>query len=259
MSTTLPTWLDAAAEIKDSKQPEYFSKLPKKEKDLGFVLLCFRTLLEIEKELSLGLNKKQILEIVGNAVGETGWGAKWNCWNLGGWKMNSEYAKSYFKTNGVPASWYKSEGHVLGGDDPVVYYRGFDSINSFFKSWLNRFVPKTTPKKTDTYYKTSISFWSNGNWFYELCVSGYKGDVTKKNPMPSVNNHLSVTSRIKTLIAQFVLGLSYDGIWGTKSKLECSKFQVANACPQTGLLDDKTFNLILDKWIKDGMKLNFKE
>jgi hypothetical protein len=255
LETKIPSWLDESAEIKKPDQPEYFLKLNPQQKSCMFILLSLKSLIEINNKESFGLSLLQMLDVIGNAIIETGWGLKWRGWNFGGWKISKDFVESYKKTHGVCPPWWRAKGHIKAKDDPVVYYRGFNSPIEFYKEWLLKFVPKNT-SKTDRYYKTGQAFWSGGNWFYELCVSGYKGEVTKANPEPSVKTFKSVLERLKIILAQYILSLTPDGIWGEKSKKACQKFQLDNRIEATGILNDITLIKLIELWIKNGMPIN---
>lgn len=255
LDTKIPSWLDESVEIKTPDQPTYFSVLSPQKKACGFILLSLKSLIEIDSKENFGLSLLQMLDVIGNSIVETGWGLKWRGWNFGGWKIHKDFVESYKKANGVCPPWWRAAGHIGAKDDPVVYYRGFSSPVEFYKEWLLKFVPKNA-NKANRYCKTGQAFWSGGSWFHELCVSGYKGEVTKGNPDPSVKTHENVLSRAKTMLAQHILNLTPDGIWGNKSKNACEKFQSDNQLSATGILDDATIVKLIKSWIANGLPIN---
>ena len=213
--TKLPGWLDPATEIKEPAQPEAYKALDNNKKAAKFITYCVGQLLREELVYTPG----QAFEVVGNLIAETGWGRFWNGWNFGGWKCTESWARSYRLKHGVSAPWFRAKGHVNSGDQPVVYYRGFVSGAEFIKQWMGRFVPEQGSAPTaDRYYKTGLAFWTGGDWFRELCLSGYKGPVTQKNPDKSVEAHAAIVNRAKVIYAQWALGLTPDGVWGDVSK-----------------------------------------
>lgn len=211
----IPTWLDPTAEITDPGQP--LSINSKLDKIAMFINMCLSTLHNVDKTLT----SEQCVWLTANFVVETGWGVKrWKGNNLGGWKINQTYANEVFTKTGKPAKWWQAPGHIEAGDPPVCYYRGYDSINAFFKEWLERFVPKPPIINTSHRYKlTGELFWShNPNWFSAMVKAGYKGSVTQQNPDPTVTAWKQVCYGVMTRFVQKTLGVKPDGKWGAQSK-----------------------------------------
>lgn len=228
----VPSWLDLSTEIRTPGQPEAYKKLGNNPKAARFIAYCMGQL------LNNGLvdTPEQAFEVVGNLIAETGWGRSWNGWNFGGWKCVEAWAKAYKKKNGVGAPWFRARGHVKSGDTPVVFYRGFSSGSEFIEQWIAKFVPvEGTVASTERYYKTGKAFWAGGDWFRELCLSGYKGAVTQKAPDKSVQAHVAIVKRAKVMYAQWALGLIADGMWGKQSK-EAAKQRMLTLDPVTGFL-----------------------
>lgn len=261
MAQKIPTWLDPSKELKDIEKPEWFLKLSRPHADAVFYLWVIDAFHNAIKSNGLReVNAEQLIEIAANAAVETGHGQKWNGNNWGGVKISKPYVTSYFAKHQTNPFWFQSKGHVSGGDSEIVYYIGFDSAQKFAEFWLDRFVPSSyheedhsEEKNRSRYYKTAKAFWEENkeldkHWFYELCVSGYKGEVTKKNPIPSVETLFSCKSRVKTMVSQLILGLVPDGIWGTKSKETCLKFQKDKNLQPTGELNFETFEKILNSY-----------
>jgi len=256
----LPIWLDKTKEVTEYSKPRWFSSLTRPKQDAVFYLWCIDTFNATAIEKGLKLTAKQLAEITGNAAVETGHGQDWKGNNWGGVKINKPYTVSYFNTTNDTPKWFKAEGHVAGGDAPIVYYIYFETPQKYAEYWLDKFVPydyfkedQIEENKKTRYYKTAKAFWNNFNdednhWFYELCVSGYKGDVTKKNPKPSVDTLFSCTARVKTMTSQLILETTPDGVWGLKSKEACIKFQVKFGIKPSGELDDLTFQTLLNSY-----------
>lgn len=274
MAQRLPTWLDPSKELKDIEKPEWFSKLSRPQADAVFYLWVIDAFYNAGKSEGFPeISADQLTEIAANAAVETGHGQKWNGNNWGGVKINKPYVTSYFTQHQTNPCWFQSKGHVSGGDEEIVYYIGFESVQDFAAFWLNRFVPfsyrdeeQIEEKKRSRYYKTAKAFWENfeeptKHWFYELCVSGYKGEVTKKDPQPSVATLFSCKSRIKTMVSQLILGLTTDGVWGTKSKNACLEFQKNKGLQETGELNYETYNAIINSYFtlsEYSKRLNLK-
>jgi hypothetical protein len=212
---TIPSWLNPEKEIKHPDQPESFSSLSNKDKASAFI--CF--VLEDLKNINVGLTPRQKLWILSNMISETGWGKTWRGNNFGGWKITKDYVTSYKREhNGEEPWWWQAEGHVASGDEPVVYYRGFEPRQKFSKEWVERFVPKVS----DTghrYHKTGLDFWlEKDTWFRELCLAGYKGPVTQANPEKSCEDFKSICKRAQIILIQTKIGVDHDGSWGPTSK-----------------------------------------
>lgn len=257
----LPTWLDPSKEISNYKKPEWFTSLSRPKQDAVFYLWCFDSFSYAAKEkgLTISLNANALAEITANAAVETGHGQKWSGNNWGGVKINKPFVTDYLNTHGESPKWFKDEGHVNGGDQPIVYYTYFETPQTYAKYWLEKFVPidyyreeEKEDSKKSRYYKTAKAFWESNNpthWFYELCVSGYKGEVTKKNPGPSVDTLFSCKTRVMILVSQLLLEVTPDGEWGKLSKEACSKFQIRfNLSNKSGTLDPETFQVLVNSY-----------
>ena len=142
------------------------------------------------------------------------------------------------------------------GDAPVVYYRGFTSFDKFFVEWLERFVPRNA-NPSHRYYKTGRVFWGvePGDWFLELCLAGYKGEVTRAKPDGSVATHKEVVRIIKIKLIQHFIGVTPDGVWGAKSRKRAEEVQLTNGLVVTGQPENSLLTLLLNNWINSGMKI----
>lgn len=258
----LPTWLDPNAEVTQHSKPSWFTAYQRPMFDAIFYLWCVDTFYHCATEQGYTLSYNQLIEIAANAAVETGHGQKWSGNNWGGVKINRTYVSDYKEKHGTSPKWYKDAGHIASGDQSVVYYVYFESPQDYATYWLQKFVPidyskeeQTEETKRTRYYKTAKAFWTNStftdksqHWFYELCVSGYKGEVTKKDPGPSVDTLFNCKSRVKTMLSQLLLGLSPDNAWGNKSKEKCKEFQTAHGLSPSGILTDETFIFILNDY-----------
>jgi hypothetical protein len=244
MTTTIPSWLNPAMEIKkESDLPEEYTKLDSNHKTTWYALKVLKALYVSYPELTT----TQALWILGNMIAETGWfRSDFRGNNIAGWKINESYVKEYQKIYLRDPKWYQKEGHLASGDPPIVYYRAYDSIQEFCDAWVRRFIPKNCLDTKHRYYKASLEFWKNEsiNWFKELCLAGYKGPVTQAKPEGSINGFASICIRAKKILAQELLGVEPDGAWGNTSKEVCKKrFLIAD-----GSLTDEIFNLLIEEW-----------
>ena len=262
----VPLWLDPKKEIKQSGQPQVYEALDNEKKAVAFILLSFKAL-EESGNGRFQMNAKQLLAVVGNSVSETGWGKTWKGWNFGGWKINPQVALEWKRmNNGECPLWWKAEGHVASGDQPVVYYRGFANPTDFYTRWMERFCPRTTDTK-HRYYKCGKLFWEHDwtithetqgivhsdlnieQWFRELCLAGYKGPVTEASPDASVAAFVSIVKRIMCVFCQHMLGLTPDGVWGPRSRILAQTWSHANGyTKETGDLTTDLFLALYDKW-----------
>jgi hypothetical protein len=265
---SIPSWLDPSTEITQPDQPINYVHLADPQKAVAFILLSMKKLLELGMSNPLySMSDDQILGIIANAVSETGWGRYWKGLNFFGWKILESNVTSYKQThNGMCPRWYRAAGHIASGDQPIVYYRAFDSPMEAYKEWVDRFVPKIAKSPSDRYYKTSLAFWNNNNsnngeegnavWFNEICLAGYKGPVTQQRPQQSVEDFKKICKRIKVVISQHIFGVVPSGNWLPSSEHACTAFQKEMVLPQTGQLDDITFEFVLGKWRSQGMPMN---
>jgi hypothetical protein len=237
----IPSWLRLADEVTENNdtKPKNWASLSEVNRAALYVKMCFLALRK------LGLSHWHALEVLSNSCLETGWGSKFRAWNLGGWKINESEA-NFRRAQGKRALWYRAPGNKApgatledykGGDPPWCYYRAFASVDEFFELWLLRFTPKPgTVNSKHRYFKTGNAFWANKEeWFYELCVSGYKGQNTAKAPQGSVNTHKSVFRRCLIILTQSALGVTPDGAWGPMSSKALRERQAALGLPVTGL------------------------
>ena len=247
-----PSWLDPQSEIVDPDQPPAFQRLNDVDKAITFILNSLKGILAATTSISFAL----AIEVIANSVGETGWGKSHRGRNFGGWKINKSDVDRAKASGGKCPPWWKALGHVLSGDAPVVYYRGFPSVDRFYVEWIERFVPRNAAP-THRYYKTGRVFWGveQGDWFRELCLAGYKGPVTEANPDNSVRNHKTIAQGVKTRLAQKFLGVTPDGVWGSKSREACLKFQAGRGISATGECDLATLELLIKDWKSAGMPL----
>ena len=246
---TIPSWLDPTTEIKSNSQPEAYKKLDDITKSVVFILTSYKAL----RKCSPALTTQQIFWIIGNSVSETGWGRLWNGYNFGGWKINKSFAESYKKRFNKGAPWWQAAGHVASGDEPVVYYRGFNEPSEFYSEWVKRFIPSVANLTEKRYNKTGEAFWKpDSSWFKELCLAGYKGPVTQANPDKSIDSWEKVVSRCQALVAQHLLGIKVDGAWGPKSSTACLAFQTGYNITKDGKPNFETLSLLIKQWEDKG-------
>lgn len=260
----IPSWLDPKTEITNPSKPDWFNSISRPKSDAAFYLWSICSIFEAAKTLTFPIPTiEQAIEITANFAVETGHGQKWSENNWGGVKINKPYVDSYKLKHGKSPHWFQTAGHVNSGDEATVYYVGFDSIPQFSEFWLERFVPAgykledSNPKKS-RYYKTAKAFWErfvnpNQHWFYELCVSGYKGAVTQKTPAPSVETLFNVKSRVRTVTTQLLIGVTPDGSWGPKSTAACKAFQVENGLSlDSGECTNQTLHVLVSKYLTNA-------
>lgn len=274
MTIKIPSWLDSSKEITEVSKPKWFTDLNRPKQDAVFYLWVIDSFANSAKENGYSISPDKLIEIAANAAVETGHGQKWNGNNWGGVKISKPYVDNYKIKHGVSPKWFKSKGHVAGGDDETVYYVYFESPQEYANFWLEKFIPinykeeeQIPENKKTRYYKTAKAFWENyqekeSHWFYELCVSGYKGEVTKKTPAPSVETLFSCKSRIEIMVSQLILGLVPDGNWGPKSIKACMEFQNKFGMIESGNLNFDTINQLIHSYFSlaeysKNLKLNF--
>jgi hypothetical protein len=258
--TKLPSWLDPNTQVKTPSKPQWFDTLTRPYSDAVFYLWNIIAFFEAAEKLggrTLSIN--QAIEIAANSAVETLHGEKWNEFNWGGVKVNKNYVNAYKALHdNVSPRWFSAAGHVNSGDQEVVYYVAFDSIEQYCEYWLTKFVLFSSVDFTGLYSKTAKAFWENypqkdKHWFYELCVSGYKGAVTQKNPTPSVDTFFNVEARIRIFVTQLLLGVKTDGDFGPKSKQACLLFQQqAGLQTATGEITDEAIAALVMKYRTDG-------
>lgn len=233
-----PTWLDPTLEIKDdTEEIKVLKSLSSKERSFEFVKICFYNC------RSLGLTNWQALHVTANMVLETGWGQAFKAYNIGGVKITRPQVEEALK-KGKKLSWYRAPGNKSSGDPPWCYYRAYSSFAEFIAEWVEKFVPKN-PGPNHRYKLTGPKFWKEDrNWFMELIRAGYKGEVTKANPTPSFNNHLTLVTKCMTMMVQFHLGIDTDGVDGPKTQQFVSRYQDENGFARTGVITFTLFNYI---------------
>ena len=233
----IPSWLDPAMEVLHD---------PPKLAKPDFIVAC------IDACVADGCDVVQAIGVTANSCNETGYGQFFRGDNLGGWKITKDGAISYANAhNGQHPRWWRAPGNkapgatigdLKGGDPPWCYYRAFDSLASFFSEWLTHFVPK--PGRTapyGTYVHTGTLFWlHDASWFREMCLAGYKGKNTQRNPMPSVVEWESMCRGISVHYAQSKLGVTSDGIVGPITRAACAAFQTAHGLHASGEIDADT-------------------
>lgn len=194
-----------------------------------------------------GCSFQQAVDVTANAVNETGWGRFYRAWNLGGWKITKGTAH---EPDGTPRRWFRALGNKSSGDPQTCFYRAFTSLQAFYEAWLLQFVPKEG-SPTGRYTKTGQQFWAGEEWFDDLIAAGYKGDVTRRNPDPSMRAHASIKGTVVVYYCQHKLGVVADGKWGPKSIAACRAVQenigIKNA---DGKLTAQTIALIVGE-LKD--------
>lgn len=239
----IPNWLNPEMEIKETDKPSELKNLNDYQKTIWYAMKVLKALYQSYPELTV----IQALWILSNMIVETGWfRADFRGNNFGGWKITEAYVNEYRKIYLKDPKWYQKEGHQASGDPPIVYYRGYDSIQEFCEAWIRRFIPKNCSDSKHRYYKTSIEFWKNKSidWFKELCLAGYKGPVTQAKPEGSINQFASICIRAKKILAQEILKLEPDGVWGNASKEALKKhFNIAD-----GSLTDELFDRLIEEW-----------
>lgn len=247
---TTPSWLDPATEIVNNDQPQAYKALDDITKSIVFILTSYKAL----KQANPILTPQQNFWIIGNAIAETGWGRLWRGYNFGGWKITKDFATSFKKANGRSARWWQAQGHVNSGDEPIVYYRGYENPSQFYIEWLTRFVPQAA-SSTHRYAKTGAAFWKpEDSWFRELCLAGYKGAVTQANPDKSIESWKQVLKLAEVRVAQYLLKVKVDGAWGPRSQAACDAFARQKNLP-TGKLTIEIVAALIDEWEKQGSVL----
>lgn len=204
----IPHWLDPKSEVVGWQSP--WKNLEKLEIAPLFVSASFVALLELKPTLPLS----GIIGIIANAVVESGWGHSFQCWNVGGWKIKERDTKINAR-----AKWFRAPGNRTSGDPPWCYYKSFDSLKEFYKLWIEKFVPQDS-ETTNRYHETGKQFWNDKTgtkWFPELIKAGYKGEVTKANPLPSIRSHEQIKEKCLVYLIQGKLGVEVDGYWGERS------------------------------------------
>jgi hypothetical protein len=257
-SVQIPSWLDATKRV-DKDHPatpsgeHLYAGIPKATARASFLLLCMAALFRADPAMTT----KRAIEVTANSVGETGHGEEWVGYNFGGWKITRANVDAWKAThNGECPPWVMKAGHVKSGDAPIVYYRVFASPDEFFAEWLARFVPKGKKVGEHRYAKTGEKFWKDDlTWFTELCLAGYKGDITAANPGPSFDKHKNIVNEMIPRIAQKLLKVNPDGVWGSGTSKACREFQYDHRLSVTGTLTTETFAKLIEVWKASGFPL----
>lgn len=262
-TTVVPSWLDVSKEVVGPGQPREIAVLngydmvtgiknPKHVKTVArtewFITICMETL------LGVGLTMNRAFEVTANAVVETGWGEHWKGWNMGGWKIWETDVQKAKRSGKLCPGWWRAPGHINSGDPEWCFYRTFSGPDMFFKEWLERFVPKVSSDK-HRYHRTGLLFWEQPQlapWFPELIQAGYKGEVTKANPNKSISSFNNIVIRSQTILAQKLLKVEADAVWGQKSKQACASFQGQSGMLPTGNLTKETLTLLVKTWQGSG-------
>jgi hypothetical protein len=130
--------------------------------------------------------------------------------NCGGVKLSETDNRREERRSGDGLPWWRWEGHVDRGDDPVVYYRAFTDAPAFWAFWLARYVPRSADvAERERYIATGAAFWSGrGDWFVELLRAGYRGTQRQKeiqeardpSKHPSVVTHRKVVGDVEAYL-----------------------------------------------------------
>lgn len=198
MSTSIPEWLDPAAELTDTS-------------DLPFTRDGFVTDALVEL-LRLGITGTRAIEAVAHCATECAYGRRAIGHNRGGVKAKKPDAVAYKAKQGRPMPWWQYRGHAGSGDAPVVVYRAFHDDPEFWRFWTKRYVPRTSAPN-DRYAAAGAAFWSDNpeQWFVELVLAGYRGPVregelralisagTSVEEHPSVKTHRKVVADVVAL------------------------------------------------------------
>jgi hypothetical protein len=238
----VPSWLDKMSEV--TYNPP---KLSKKD----FILQSLKAL------IALGCSIEGAFGVLANSINETGWGQSYRAFNLGGWKMYKPAARD---AQGRPRRWWRAPGNkapgatpddLKGGDPPWCYYRAFDSLEEYYRAWLNVYVPKANPgdRPNGRYWRTGQQFWAGEPWFDDLIAAGYKGENTQARPEHSLAEHASIVRTLTLYWAQYLLGVDPDGVWGPGSERACRAYQRGHALPETGYLDQPTRELLFKRGV----------
>lgn len=209
-------------------------------------------LLSLENLLKLGLTIWQALQICANSCSETGYGvARFVGFNFGGVKLSDAFVKDYKKNhNNEDPFWWQAPGHINSGDQEICYYRTYKSPADYYDQWNKKFVPKNGSGR---YKKTGEVFWQNDEkWFLELCLAGYKGEITEANPEPSFKKHKEVVKRCMVLVCQILLGCKPDANWGTNSKKKAGSFILASGLNLTTEPTFELFSKLVSSWQSSG-------
>jgi len=193
----------------------------------------------VDALIEAGCSFDQALEVTSNAVNETGWGRYYRAWNLGGWKITKGTSQD---PDGSPRRWFRALGNKSSGDPQTCFYRAFTSLKQFYEAWLLQFVPKNGKGR---YAKTGQEFWAGNPWFDDLIAAGYKGDVTRRNPDPSIRAHAKIKGSVIVFYCQDLLKITSDGKWGPKSQEACRAYQQEHGLPVTGKLDAATIESLV--------------
>ena len=255
--TPIPSWLDPTTEAKGLRQPDVFENLNNQQKAITGIAFSFKYLLQLDPYMT----PEEASEVIANSISETGHFKPWSYLNFRGWKINKTAVEQAKKVNGgVCPRWWQAPGHILSGDEPVVYYRVFDTPGQFYSEWLQRFVPKgSNVSPTHRYYQTGRDFWDTNPdidrslWFRDLIRAGYKGPVTQANPEASIATFKILIKSTKNKMVQFCLGLDPDGDIGPKTLKAINLYK-----KETNITDDTAMlESLVDRWKAQGSKVPY--
>jgi hypothetical protein len=231
----IPYWLDAAAEVTEETGARPAPRGP-------FVVAA------LEACLAQGCSAMQAAGITANSINETGWGRYYTAFNCGGWKITAGYVRDFKKANpGKSPRWWRAPGNRSAADPPWCYYRAFESFQGYFAEWIEKFVPQPGTAAGGRYEATGDAFWNGGDWFSHLIAAGYKGPVTKANPVGSIREHDALRVTALRMWAQSKIGAAVDGAWGPASRAALSAWQASHQVKDSaGALDDATLAALAD-------------
>lgn len=223
--------------------------------------------------MKVGMDEEQARYATANAFGECTAGVNAQCNNFMGIKIKPDLAKRH--------GFFEKEGHVKGGDTPIVRYAAFNDAEDCARYWRDRYTPMPKPGETwPTVPEGSADFRPAGlafhrvmgntieQWFDRIIESGYKGEVTKGDPAQRAASNASFQALVKgvealyrkpfcgtPLATQSILkALSYytgklDGVIGPASQQAIVNAQRVEGLPQTGAMDPMLGKSLLRKFI----------
>jgi hypothetical protein len=194
----VPSWIDEAREYTDTRDlattPEAFVRE-------ALAMLS-----------TLGVGSERALEVVAHCATESAWGRRAVAFNAGGVKLSRTDTEREERRSGDGLPWWRWRGHIESGDDPVAYYRAFESATAFWSFWLARYVPRSAElAERDRYIETGRRFWGTGDWFAAMLLAGYRGEVRKAQlealvraghdlaGHPSIAEHRRIVERVRAL------------------------------------------------------------
>lgn len=230
----IPVWLDPSHEVLARHEQETRAEwLERTADDL----------------LALGVPPAGVFGITSHLGVETGDGRLYRAWNMGGVKARQSWAQAVQARTGEPPYWYRAAGNLGSGDPQCVYYRGYPSRSAFLESWLRSYVPRPAqgapepPQATSrpNYQRTGWLFWHNDPaWFPELLEQGYRGEVTRANPTPSIYTWSAKAADHRVRWVQGKLKHGATGTWSAEDRAAALAVQRRAGIAQTGEPDDAT-------------------